>query len=135
MTVPVTVIGSTVACFLTVGFGCANAKGASSKQARATIVFFIICLPVAVNNYFPFTKGFRSACCTKFRFFSSLAFLLRTRFLPMRKIFNVALTPGRQRGYILYFSRPKQSKTRESRVEKCMQRILNGKGLNDYEHS
>ena len=41
------------------------------------------------------------------------------------------LTPGRQRAYILYFSAPKQSKTRESRVEKCMQQILNGKGLND----
>ena len=42
-----------------------------------------------------------------------------------------ALTPGRQRAYILYFSAPKQSKTRESRVEKFMQQILNGKGLND----
>ena len=42
-----------------------------------------------------------------------------------------ALTPGRQRAYILYFSQPKQSKTRESRVEKCMQQILNGKGLDD----
>jgi len=42
-----------------------------------------------------------------------------------------ALTPGRQRAYTLYFSAPKQSKTRESRVEKCMQQILNGKGLND----
>ena len=42
-----------------------------------------------------------------------------------------ALTPGRQRGYMLHFSAPKQSKTRESRVEKCMQQILNGKGLND----
>ncbi len=42
-----------------------------------------------------------------------------------------ALTPGRQRGYILYFSAPKQSKTRESRVEKFMQQILDGKGLND----
>ena len=42
-----------------------------------------------------------------------------------------ALTPGRQRAYFLYFSQPKQSKTRESRVEKCMQQILNGKGLND----
>ena len=42
-----------------------------------------------------------------------------------------ALTPGRQRGYLLYFSAPKQSKTREARVEKCMQQILNGKGLND----
>jgi uncharacterized protein YdeI (YjbR/CyaY-like superfamily) len=42
-----------------------------------------------------------------------------------------ALTPGRQRAYLLYFSAPKQSKTRESRVEKYMQQILNGKGLND----
>ncbi|MFW9977496.1 MAG: YdeI family protein, partial [Candidatus Thorarchaeota archaeon] len=42
-----------------------------------------------------------------------------------------ALTPGRQRAYILYFSAPKQSKTRESRVEKYVQHILNGKGLND----
>ena len=48
----------------------------------------------------------------------------------LKTAFN-ALTPGRQRGYILYFSAPKQSKTRESRVEKCMQQILNGKGLND----
>ena len=50
--------------------------------------------------------------------------------IPALKTAFDALTPGRQRGYILYFSAPKQSKTRESRVEKCMQ-ILNGKGLND----
>jgi len=42
-----------------------------------------------------------------------------------------ALTPGRQRAYILYFSAPKQAKTRESRVNKCTQKILDGKGLND----
>jgi uncharacterized protein YdeI (YjbR/CyaY-like superfamily) len=48
----------------------------------------------------------------------------------LKTAFN-ALTPGRQRAYILYFSAPKQSKTRESRVEKSMQQILNGKGLND----
>jgi uncharacterized protein YdeI (YjbR/CyaY-like superfamily) len=42
-----------------------------------------------------------------------------------------ALTPGRQRAYILYFSAPKQSKTRESRIEKSMPQIFNGKGLND----
>jgi uncharacterized protein YdeI (YjbR/CyaY-like superfamily) len=41
------------------------------------------------------------------------------------------LTPGRQRAYLLYFSAPKQSKTRASRVDKYMQHILNGKGLND----
>jgi uncharacterized protein YdeI (YjbR/CyaY-like superfamily) len=51
--------------------------------------------------------------------------------MPALKSAFDALTPGRQRGYILYFSAPKQSKSRESRVEKCMQQILNGKGLND----
>jgi uncharacterized protein YdeI (YjbR/CyaY-like superfamily) len=50
---------------------------------------------------------------------------------PALKAAFYALTPGRQRGYILYFSAPKQSKTRESRVERCMQQILKGKGLND----
>jgi uncharacterized protein YdeI (YjbR/CyaY-like superfamily) len=42
-----------------------------------------------------------------------------------------SLTPGRQRAYLLYFSGAKQSKTRESRVEKYIQQILDGKGLND----
>jgi uncharacterized protein YdeI (YjbR/CyaY-like superfamily) len=42
-----------------------------------------------------------------------------------------ALTPGRQRAYLLFFSAPKQSKTREARVEKYIPQILNGKGLND----
>jgi uncharacterized protein YdeI (YjbR/CyaY-like superfamily) len=50
---------------------------------------------------------------------------------PALKTAFEALTPGRQRAYNLYFSAPKQSKTRESRVEKCMPQILNGKGLND----
>ena len=49
--------------------------------------------------------------------------------IPALKTAFDALTPGRQRGYLLYFSAPKQSKTRESRVEKCVQQILNGKGL------
>jgi uncharacterized protein YdeI (YjbR/CyaY-like superfamily) len=42
-----------------------------------------------------------------------------------------ALTPGRQRAYLLHFSAPKQSSTRESRIEKCISQILKGKGLND----
>jgi len=48
----------------------------------------------------------------------------------LRKAFE-ALTPGRQRGYILYFSAAKQARTRESRVEKYKQHILDGKGLED----
>ena len=50
---------------------------------------------------------------------------------PALKTAFEALTPGRQRAYILYFTAPKQSKTRESRVEKYTQQILNGKGLDD----
>ena len=42
-----------------------------------------------------------------------------------------ALTPGRQRAYLMYFSSAKQTKTRESRIDKCMPKILKGKGLND----
>ena len=42
-----------------------------------------------------------------------------------------ALTPGRQRGYLLHFAAPKQSKTRESRIEKCLPAIFNGKGMHD----
>lgn len=42
-----------------------------------------------------------------------------------------ALTPGRRRAYVLHFTAPKQSKTRTSRVDKCLQRILSGKGLDD----
>ena len=51
--------------------------------------------------------------------------------IPTLKTAFEALTPGRQRAYILHFSASKQSKTRESRVEKCMPQILDGKGLND----
>ncbi|HEV3386863.1 MAG TPA: YdeI family protein [Gemmata sp.] len=50
---------------------------------------------------------------------------------PALKSAFKALTPGRQRAYLLYFSAPKQSKTRVSRVEKYMQQILSGKGLDD----
>lgn len=51
--------------------------------------------------------------------------------IPELKTAFEALTPGRQRGYILHFSAPKQPKTRASRIEKSMSQILNGKGLDD----
>ena len=50
---------------------------------------------------------------------------------PSLKAAFHALTPGRQRGYVFHFSAPKQSATRASRVERCVQRIFDGKGLND----
>jgi len=50
---------------------------------------------------------------------------------PRLKAAFEALTPGRQRGYLLYFSGAKQSQTRESRIEKCLPQILKGKGWNE----
>ncbi|MBO6620812.1 MAG: YdeI/OmpD-associated family protein [Balneola sp.] len=51
--------------------------------------------------------------------------------MPELKEAFKSLTPGRQRGYLLHFSGAKQSKTRTSRVEKCIPDIMEGKGLND----
>ena len=51
--------------------------------------------------------------------------------MPALKTAFESLTPGRQRGYLLYFSAAKQSKTRESRIEKCMDLIFDGVGLNE----
>ncbi len=48
----------------------------------------------------------------------------------LQKAFK-ALTPGRQRAYLLHFSSAKQSKTREARIEKCIPQIMEGIGLND----
>lgn len=50
---------------------------------------------------------------------------------PILKTAFESLTPGRRRGYIIFFSAPKQSRTRESRIEKSIGKILNGEGLND----
>ena len=58
-------------------------------------------------------------------------FLTKLNEIPALKTAFNGLTPGRQRGYLFYFSAAKQSKTREARVEKCMPQILQGKGLND----
>jgi uncharacterized protein YdeI (YjbR/CyaY-like superfamily) len=51
--------------------------------------------------------------------------------IPALKAAFESLTPGRQRGYMFHISKPKQAKTREARVEQCVERILEGKGLND----
>lgn len=58
-------------------------------------------------------------------------FQRKLREMPALKTAFEALTPGRQRGYILYFSGARQSQTREARIEKCVDQILDGKGLND----
>ncbi|HXB94643.1 MAG TPA: YdeI/OmpD-associated family protein [Puia sp.] len=58
-------------------------------------------------------------------------FQIRLDKTPALKTAFNALTPGRQRAYIFYFSQPKQSATRASRVEKCLKQILRGEGLNE----
>ncbi len=58
-------------------------------------------------------------------------FRIRMQGMPALKTAFEALTPGRQRAYLLYFSSAKQSQTREARVEKCIPRILDGLGLDD----
>lgn len=58
---------------------------------------------------------------------------LKTRFkeLPEFEDAFLKLSPGRQRAYLLFFNGAKQSKTKEARIDKYLQRILNGKGMND----
>ncbi|BAU54860.1 YdeI/OmpD-associated family protein [Mucilaginibacter gotjawali] len=58
-------------------------------------------------------------------------FQTKLNHMPALKTAFEALTPGRQRGYLLYFSSAKQSKTRQDRVEKYIPQILAGKGLED----
>jgi uncharacterized protein YdeI (YjbR/CyaY-like superfamily) len=58
-------------------------------------------------------------------------FQSRLDVMPELETAFAALTPGRQRGYLLYFSQPKQAKTRAARVDKCLPQILAGKGLDD----
>jgi uncharacterized protein YdeI (YjbR/CyaY-like superfamily) len=51
--------------------------------------------------------------------------------IPNLKAAFEALTPGIRRGYLLFFTATKQVKTREARIEKCIQLIMDGKGLNE----
>lgn len=58
-------------------------------------------------------------------------FAVKLKEMPELRVAFEKLTPGRQRGYLLYFGGAKQSKTRGERVEKCVERILEGRGLED----
>jgi len=55
----------------------------------------------------------------------------KMREMPALQIAFYALTPGRQRGYIIHFNAPKQSKTRTERILKNIPKILSGEGFND----
>ena len=108
----------------------------AARQIRFTNVREIVKMETTLKAYiFEAIEVEKAGLKVKFR--KTAEFIIPEEFqskldkiLALKKAFH-ALTPGRQRAYILYFSAPKQSKTRKSRVEKCMQQIRKGKGLND----
>ncbi len=108
----------------------------ASRQIRFTNIREIIEMETILKAYIYEAIEVEKAGL-KVNFKKSTEFIIPEEFqkkldeIPDLKTAFYALTPGRQRAYILYFSAPKQSKTRESRVEKYMKQILNGKGLND----
>jgi len=108
----------------------------SARQIRFTSVREIVRLKTTLNAYIDEAIEVEKAGL-KVNLKKTSDFTIPEEFqrkldqIPALKTAFKALTPGRQRAYIFYFSQAKQSRTRESRVEKCMQRILKGKGLDD----
>lgn len=108
----------------------------AGRQIRFTNVREIVKMKTVVKAYVKEAIEVEKAGL-KVNFKKTTEFIIPKEFqkklneLPDLKDAFYALTPGRQRGYILYFSAPKLSKTRESRVEKYIDLILDGMGLND----
>jgi uncharacterized protein YdeI (YjbR/CyaY-like superfamily) len=108
----------------------------SGRQIRFTNVREIVALKAILKSYIYEAIEVEKAGL-EVEFKKTHEFIIPEEFqnkldeMPSLRTAFDSLTPGRQRGYILHFSAPKQSKTRESRVEKCVRQILNGKGLND----
>lgn len=108
----------------------------AARQIRFTNVAQIIELKSIIKAYvYEAVAVEKSGLAIKFKSTEELSiteeFQQKLDELPTLKSAFNALTPGRQRAYLLHFAAPKQSKTRESRVAKSMEKILNGKGLND----
>lgn len=108
----------------------------SARQVRFTSVSEIVKLKTILKTYiFEAIEVEKAGLKVKFKKTSDYKMPKEFRDKldenPSFKAAFDALTPGRKRGYILYFSAPKQSKTRTSRIEKYRNKILNGKGLND----
>lgn len=108
----------------------------AARQVRFTNIQEITFLEIILKNYI-FEAIEVEKAGLKIEFKKPSEFKMADEFqnklneLPALKSAFEALTPGRQRAYLLHFSAPKQSKTRLARVEKCVQNILAGKGLND----
>ncbi len=108
----------------------------SARQVRFTGVEDVLALENDLKAYIKEAIEVEKSGL-KVEFKKSSEFAIPTEFqhkldeIPALKTAFYALTPGRQRAYLLHFAAPKQSKTREARIEKSMQQILDGKGLND----
>jgi len=108
----------------------------AGRQIRFTNVQEIIAMETVLKNYvYEAVEVEKAGLEVEFKknteFIIPEEFKIKLDEIPALKTAFESLTPGRQRAYLLYFSEPKQSKTRESRVEKCLQQILDGKGLNE----
>ena len=108
----------------------------AARQVRFTNVSEIVKLKTVLKNYVKEAIAVEKAGLkVKFKkppeFKMPEEFQIRLDETPGLKAAFKALTPGRQRGYLLYFSSPKQSTTRDSRIEKSVKRIFDGKGLDD----
>jgi uncharacterized protein YdeI (YjbR/CyaY-like superfamily) len=108
----------------------------SARQLRFTGVEEIIKMRATIKAYIKEAMevekaGLKVALKKPEEFKMAEEFRLVLDDMPELKAAFYNLTPGRQRAYLLHFSSPKQAKTREARVEKSVQQILNGKGLDD----
>jgi uncharacterized protein YdeI (YjbR/CyaY-like superfamily) len=108
----------------------------SARQMRFTSVGEIVALAPVLKDYVQEAIAAEQAGL-KVSFKKTAEFQMPAEFrdrlsqMPALKEAFEALTPGRQRGYLLYFSAAKQSQTREARIDKCIDRIFDGMGLND----
>lgn len=112
----------------------AGPNSQSARQVRFTNQKDILSMEAVLKAYiFEAIEVEKSGLKVEFKKEMQLPAELEDKFdeLPELKAAFMGLTPGRQRGYILHFSQPKQAKTRVARIEKCIEKILSGKGFND----
>jgi uncharacterized protein YdeI (YjbR/CyaY-like superfamily) len=108
----------------------------AARQIRFTSVQQIVEVETILNDYIAEAidvekAGLKVSMKPTAEFVMPEEFQAKLDTSPALKTAFEALTPGRQRGYLLHFEAAKQAKTRAARVDKCMPQILNGKGLLD----
>ncbi|MEY4910787.1 MAG: hypothetical protein RL761_450 [Pseudomonadota bacterium] len=108
----------------------------AARQLRFTDVREIVALKTTIKAYLQEAiavekAGLKVSMKATTEFAMPEEFQAKLSASPALKTAFEALTPGRQRAYLLHFAAAKQSKTREARIEKCTPQILNGKGLLD----